>query len=551
MSESPRSPRTDLPRSRFRRGRTATALIAAGGVLATTALALLPGTAGASSHREAPLIADHPAYDNTDVYAFSSPDNEETVTFVSNWWGLQEPNGGPTFYPWAEDARYNIKVDADGDALPDITYRFEFTTEDLRDDNNTFLYNVGVVETLDDPDLLFRQYWKLTKVTAAGEEVIGEGQAAPSNTGPTSFPDYADIQDQATYELANGGKTMVGQTEDPFFLDLRVFDLLYGTDLSETGQDTLAGYNVNTVVLQIPKGELALNKDPQANPVIGVWSTTDRNKNLEFGGGAEVASGDFVQVSRLGNPLVNEVVFDIGLKDAFNAISPDVDATVPEAVDRVLDPEVPRLVEAIYGIPAPATPRNDLVEIFLTGIATNAPTLDGSEAPIQADLNSQVLNADVDPAGFVPSEMLRLNMAVPVSEEPSRLGVLGGDLQGFPNGRRLADDVVDIGLLALQGAALDPTVLEGPLAGGDGVDANDQAFRDEFPYVNPASNLNVNDPANTQPDTGPAGAVPPVSTPGPGVPGPALVTGLAAVALLGAGFTMIARRRETVAPVAS
>ncbi len=535
MSESPRT-----------RRRIATAMIAAGATLATTALALLPGTASASSHREAPLIAAAPAYDNTDLYAFVSPDKPDTVTFVSNWFGLQEPNGGPTFYPWADDARYNIKIDSNGDGVADTTYRYEFKT-DRKAQKETFLYANGPVTSLDDENLLFKQYWTLTKIDSKGkEEVVSKGQAAPSNAGAASIPDYAALVKQATYPVGKKGQTYVGGAEDPFFLDLRVFDLLYGGNLSEVGQDTLAGYNVNTTVLQVPISDVALNGDGKSNPVIGIWSTTDRNSSVDYGGGAEKASGKFVQVSRLGNPLVNEVVLPVSLKDAFNGISPDVDATIPAVVARVTNPEVPKLVEAIYGIPAPKTPRNDLVEIFLTGIATNAPTLDGTKPPIQADLNSQVLNKDVNPKKFVPSEMLRLNTAVAPSKEPNRLGVLGGDLQGFPNGRRLADDVVDITLQAAQGAATNGIVKA--LAAGDKVNANDKKFGTSFPYVAVPNNKNVNNKANKQ-----GVVVPPVTTPGtgPNLPTPSVVTGLAAIALLGAGVVMIARRRETGAQVTS
>jgi hypothetical protein len=555
MSESPRN--TQVARSKYRRSRTATAMIAAGATLATTALALLPGTAGASSHREAPLISTLPLVDNTDVYAFVSPDKgkEDTVTFVANWFGLQEPNGGPNFYQWAENAHYDINIDADGDAVAETTYRWDFRTEDLRIDAETFLYNVGPIESLDDPDLLFRQFYDLTVIRDGKATVLLEdAQVAPSNTGPASVPDYGVLREQATYGVGKGGQTFTGQTEDPFFLDLRVFDLLYGGDLSEVGQDTLAGYNVNTIVLQVPISDVALNGDGKTNPVIGVWSDTEmRSLNLLPTGGAEPV-GDYVQVSRLGNPLVNEVVLDVSLKDAFNAITPAVDATIPAVVERVTDPELARLIEAIYGIPAPATPRNDLVEIYLTGIAVNAPTLDGTAAPIAADLNSQILNGDVDPANFVPSEMLRLNTAIKAPTTPdgvaSRLGVLGGDLQGFPNGRRLADDVVDISIQAVEGAAV--TGIVPALAAGDAVDTNDKAFGETFPYVALPNNKNVNDPANTQPDIPPGNeAVAPFAGPGTGtgLPTPSVVTGIAAVALLGAGFIMIARRRETVAPV--
>ncbi|MEV5834829.1 DUF4331 domain-containing protein [Nocardia sp. NPDC052112] len=437
--------------------------------------------AGASSHREAPLVAADPAVDNTDVYSFVSPDNPDTVTIVANWFGLQEPNGGPNFYPWATEANYDINIDNDGNGKPDITYRVTFTTDDRRG-GSTFLYNNGPVTGLNDENLLFRQNYAVSVSHGVNDwRPIAHGQAAPSFTGPASMPDYGQLRKQATTALPGGGSVYVGSAEDPFFLDLRVFDLLYGGDLSEVGTDTLAGYNVNTVVLQVPKRDLALRSDPARNPVIGVWSDTER-RSLQLSPGAASSVGEFVQVSRLGNPLVNEVVVPVGLKDAFNGLSPSKDATIPEVVQRVTDPELPKLIESLYKVPAPATPRNDLVEIFLTGIAKKAPTLDRSTPPIQADLNSQILNADAQAAAFQPSEMLRLNMSVPSTAKPNRLGVIGGDLQGFPNGRRLSDDVVDIALQAMVGAAQTGKPVDA-LAAGDKVDANDASFSDSFPYV--------------------------------------------------------------------
>lgn len=466
--------------ARFR-SRSAGASAAAAAVLLTAVLTnIAAGPAAASSHREAPLISADPAVDNTDVYAFVSPDEPDTATFVANWFGLQEPNGGPTFYPWATDANYDINIDTDGNAKPDVGYRLTFTTDDRRG-NDTFLYNNGPVTSLDDENLLFRQHYTLSVSKGGGWNKLLEGQVAPSQLGAASIPDYATLRDQAIKGVPGGGQVYVGAAEDPFFADLRVFDLLYGGDLSEVGQDTLAGTNVNTVVLQVPLSEVTANGDPQANPVIGVWSDTER-RTLQLAPGTATAVGEPVQVSRLGNPLVNEVVLPAGLKDAFNGLTPVKDATIPDVVKRVTDPELPKLLEGIYGVPAPATPRNDLVEIFLTGIAKNAPTLDGTQAPIQADLNSHVLNADTDPAHFQPSEMLRLNTSIPPAAQPNRLGVLGGDLQGFPNGRRLTDDVIDISVQAVAGAAQTGTLVDA-LAAGDGVDANDVAFLDEFPYV--------------------------------------------------------------------
>jgi hypothetical protein len=481
MQTSPRFTAARL-RTASRRGLAA---LAAGTVLVGAAYALGPGTASASSHREAPTIASDPFVDNTDLYAFVSPERSDYVTFVANFIPFEEPNGGPNFYPFATDATYNIHVDSDGDAKADATFRYTFKTIDKRG-NNTFLYNNGPVTSLDDENLLFRQTYTLESSFngAPFKTRIKDAPVAPSRVGPASMPDYKKLRDQATTTLPGGWKTFAGQADDPFFLDLRVFDLLYGGNLSEVGQDTLAGYNVNTIALQVPFKDVALRGDAKRNPVIGVWTTTTRSKVRVTGqSGPDAAAGeDFfsrdrqVQVSRLGNPLVNEVVVPAGLKDAFNSISPDKDAGIPEVVDRVNNPEVPRLIESIYGVPAPATPRTDLAEIFLTGITTKA------GGPIKADLNSQLNNADVNASRFRPSEMLRLNLSVPVADKPNRLGLLAGDKQGFPNGRRLTDDVVDIELQALEGAAQTGKIVDA-LAAGDKVDANDQKFGGTFPYV--------------------------------------------------------------------
>jgi hypothetical protein len=457
-----------------RRWRRAGIGLAVAGIVAATVYGLGPAGANASSHREAPLVAADPAIDNTDVYAYDSPDRPGYVTLIANWIPFEEPNGGPTFYPFATDARYNLFIDNNGDAKPDVALRFTFHNIDNRG-NNTFLYNNGPVTSIDDPNLLFRQTYTLEASFNGGPFVtrLKDAPVAPSRVGPASMPDYQTLRDQAVTTLPGGWKSFAGQADDPFFADLRIFDLLYGGNLSEVGQDTLAGYNVNTIALQLPFKDVALNGDATRNPVIGVWSTTERQRIRLAGGGS---AGDWVQVSRLGNPLVNEVIVPTGLKDAFNALSPDRDASIPTLVQRVTDPEVPKLINSIYGLPAPATPRNDLSEIFLTGITTKA------GGPIKADLNSQLNNADVNPNRFRPSEMLRLNLGVPVTAQPNRLGVLGGDLQGFPNGRRLTDDVVDIELQALEGAAQTGQLVQA-LAAGDRVDHNDNAFGTAFPYV--------------------------------------------------------------------
>lgn len=441
------------------------------------------GSAEASSHREAPLTSGDPKIDNTDVYAFTSPDKTDTVTLIATWLPFEEPSGGPNFYPWQDGAHYDINIDNDGDAKSDVTYRWVFSTEDNRG-NDTFLYNNGPVTSLDDENLLFKQTYTLQKIVNQDEDAattIATGTAAPSNVGSASMPNYGKLRTSSFASVAGGGKSFAGQSDDPFFLDLRVFDLLYGGNLSKVGRDTLKGYNVNAIALQVPKSEVAQSQDPAKNPVIGVWSSTEKQTMTLTPGQAE-ATGDFVQVSRLGNPLVNEVVVPAGLKDAFNSITPDIDRTVTPVVERVLSPELPKLISAIYGLPAPEEPRNDLFEIFLTGIAKNAPTPDGSPAPIQADLNSQILNGDVDATTFVPSEMLRLNLGVAVTAKPNRLGVLAGDFQGFPNGRRLTDDVLDIAIQAVQGAAQTGKLVK-PLAAGDKVNNNDRYFGKIFPYL--------------------------------------------------------------------
>jgi MYXO-CTERM domain-containing protein len=453
------------------------AVFAVGAVLAGTVAGLGPQASVASSPREAPLIASDPAADNTDLYAFVSPERPGYVTFIANWIPFEEPNGGPNFYPFATDAAYNVNVDSDGDAKADAVFRWTFKNVDRRG-RSTFLYNNGPVTSLDDENLLFRQTYTLQS-SFNGEPFrtrVSDAPVAPSRIGAASMPDYQKLRDQATVGLPGGWKLFAGQADDPFFLDLRVFDLLYGGDLSETGQDTLAGYNVNTLAIQVPFKDVALRGDASRNPVIGVWTTTDRNRVRVTGQSNPGLRDDRVQVSRLGNPLVNEVVVPAGLKDTFNSISPDKDAGIPAVVQRVTDPELPKLIQGVYGVPAPKTPRNDLVEIFLTGITTKA------GGPIKADLNSQLNNKDVNAKRFRPSEMLRLNLGVPITGSPDRLGVLAGDLQGFPNGRRLTDDTVDIAVQAVEGAAQSGKLVDA-LAAGDKVDANDNTFGDAFPYV--------------------------------------------------------------------
>ncbi|MFG2880744.1 DUF4331 domain-containing protein [Streptomyces sp. NPDC048297] len=417
--------------------------LAAGGLTAAGVATLQPGAAFASSHREAPLISGTPQYDNTDLYAFVSPDKPDTTTIVADWIPFEEPAGGPNFFTFADDAQYDIHIDNNGDSQGELLFRYTFKTRTRN--GGTFLYNTGPVTGLDDPDLNVTQTYDIDLIRLRNQHVLSRTKladdvpVAPSNVGKASMPDYGRLRAQAVHRTAGGTTTFAGQADDPFFLDLRVFDLLYGGNLTEVGRDTLKGYNVNTIALQVPND---LIRESAGQPVVGVWSTTQRR----------TAQGSYTQVSRLGNPLVNEVVNPQKDKDRFNASSPWYDG---QFLKNVTNPELPRLIEGIYKIKAPAEPRDDLVDVFLKGVK---------------GLNQ--------PPGVKPAEELRLNTSIRPSAHPKRLGVLDGDNAGFPNGRRLTDDVVDE---ALQ-------VVEGELVGakndlGDAVDANDKAFGKSFPYV--------------------------------------------------------------------
>jgi hypothetical protein len=425
------------------------------GVAATAALAVgFASPAFGASHREAPLTQGDPLIDNTDVYAYTSPDKPDTVTLLANWIPFQEPAGGPNFYPWGENVEYDIHIDNNGDAVADVTYRWIFTSN-YKDDNAT-LYNNGPVTSFNDETLLFTQTYTLQEIR--GDEVIDlltDAPVAPSHVGEASMPDYQALRDEAIVDFEAGpeGTSFAGQADDPFFLDLRVFDLLYGGDLSEVGDDTLAGYNVNTLGVQVPKTAVAADGDDAANPIIGVWSTTQRpSMRTQAADGSITFEGEPVQVSRLGNPLVNELIVPRPSRDAFNASDPVDDG---QFLSTVQDPLLPKLIESVYGIPAPAAPRDDLVSVFLTGV-------EGVNMP----------------ENVVPSEQLRLNMSTEVTADPDPLGVIGGDNQGHPNGRRLIDDVVDIELQVLMGE-----LVGAPNDLSDEVDANDKEFGDTFPYV--------------------------------------------------------------------
>jgi hypothetical protein len=446
------------------------AKLAAGGasiaLIGSAIWVLAPGSSIASSHREAPLTSAEPQIDQTDLYAFMAPDSPEKVTFVSSWIPFEEPAGGPNFYLWAERTNYDINVDNDGDARADVIFRWRFTTHH-RNGGDSFLYNNGVVDSLNDPNLLIYQTYDLWRIREGRDPVriLDDAEVVPSNVGAGSMPTYnADLFDGGTRTFGAANRSWVGQSDDPFFLDLRVFDLLYGGDLSERGDDTLAGFNVNAMVLQVNKGQVTGPDDP----TIGIWNTASRRSvRIQDAAGTIAQQGPLVQVSRLGMPLVNEVVVPVAAKDYFNASNPRQDA---QFLPKVNDPELPHVISAVYPSVFPEVPdsddgqagiqRADLVSVFLTGV-------EGVNMP----------------AGVRPSEMLRLNTSIaPCTSACSTLGVIGGDTAGFPNGRRLDDDIVDVALRVVMGVLLPDHDPDADTL-SDLVGANDVPFLGSFPYV--------------------------------------------------------------------
>lgn len=460
-------------RKKIKLNRAITALLAVALVFS-----LIGPVVSASSHREAPLIVGDPKADATDLYAFVSPDKSDTVTIIANYVPFQEPAGGPNFDSFDDKALYEIKIDNNGDAKPDVTYQFRFRTTVGNPD--TFLYNTGPINSLDDADWNVKQTYTLTKIENGVSTVLGTDlKMPPVNVGPKSTPNYGALQAQAINDVGGGVKVFAGQSDDPFFVDLgSTFDLLTIRKLPGNaggGVNTTQGYNVHSLALQIPTTQVTVNKNKPTdakdpNAVIGIWTTASRQATRVLSANGTVSeSGEWVQVSRLGAPLVNEVVVPRGSKDLFNASKPENDAQFAE---KVANPEVPKLLKALYGINVPpqgpfgsATQRDDLTTIFLTGIP---------------DLTK--------PANVKPAELLRLNVSIAPTANPNTMGVLAGDNQGYPNGRRLSDDVVDISLQAMAGAAYplfhpEFTVDATGAKLGDGVDINDMAFRNTFPYL--------------------------------------------------------------------
>ena len=453
-----------------------------------------------SSHREAPEISKDPVADSTDVYAFVSPDAPETVTLIANYLPLQGPAGGPNFYEFGDDVLYQIHIDNDGDGRADISYQFRFTTTVSND--NTFLYNTGPIESLDSANWNRRQTYSVTRLEAEGRctELGSDLACPPCNIGPLSTPDYPALAQAAVHSLGTGRTVFAGQRAEGFYVDLgAIFDLadlrpfanlhttfnIPGLVLEKgDGVNTTAQLNVHSIALQVPIEELTKDcwrgsnvADPRA--VIGVWTTASRRKAVvrQEEPGHDLEYGNFTQVSRLGNPLFNEVLVPMARKDAWNALPPADDKAFAQYVAH---PELATLLPVLYpgifpnlaALDAAGTARADLEAILLTGI----------------------------PAGIIPgfqnftgdtqADMLRLNTAIRPTKKPNPLGLIGGDLAGFPNGRRVADDVVTVELRAIAGVTfplIDKTYVPDAAASvvTDGLTAADvpAGYLPDFPYL--------------------------------------------------------------------
>ena len=439
------------------------------GLVAALGSVAAPGGLQASSHSEAPITVRDRLADDTDLYAYVAPDAANSVTIIGNWIPLLEATSGPNFANFSEEVMYYINIDNVGDCLDHIRYQFRFRTTIASP--NTFLHNTGVVTSFDDPDLNVRQLYTLTRYdNGAPTVLLTDAPVAPNFAGPVSMPDYNSLAQSVVQTLPDGTKIFVGPRDDAFFIDLEgIFDLLAIRKLPGNkgkGVDDVAGYNCMTIAIQVPMTRLT--SDAQApnasNSVIGIYDSSERFATRTLNAdGSVTLSGPERQVSRLGHPLVNEVVIPLRDKDNFCRTKPTGDGVF---AGYVVDPEVARLLGALYGIASPPPPRNDLVTVFLTGISG--------------------LNKPANPSQ-VACEMLRLNMAVRPSDNPNRFGAIAGDNAGFPNGRRLFDDILDIALRVVAGGtALTPAFDRAPNNQlGDGVDANDRPFLPYFPYIAP------------------------------------------------------------------
>jgi len=472
--------------------------------IACAAVGLALPAAG-SSHREAPLITTMPKVDGTDFYMFRSyePGREGYVSFIADYIPLQDGYGGPNFFQMDPDAVYRIHINNDGSGIPNLTFTFAFGNTNLdtklpvggKQVSIPLTINGGPINGRFPAGINVRETYNISLSTAAGEQAVtmaGSGaqffDKPIDNVGMKSIPDYESYALQHVYEItipgcASTGRVFVGQRKDPFVVNLgAVFDLVdiakpateFDPNAERIGRDDLEDKNVTAIVLEVPIPCVATT----ATPIIGAWTTAAVRQTKTFNtspasglySGA-TSSGGFVQVSRLSAPLVNELVIGLKDKDKFNASRPVDDGA--NFADYLTNPTLPALIEILFGgagVKAPTNfPRNDLVAAFLTGI-------DG--------LNK--------PPGVVPAEMMRLNTSIaPKSKgQQNRLGVVGGDTAGFPNGRRPGDDVVDIELRVAMGLLctlnIGCTPAQAPSGGihfTDGAYLDDSFFTNAFPYL--------------------------------------------------------------------
>jgi Domain of unknown function (DUF4331) len=460
-------------------------VIAAGMVAFAIAVPLGIG----SSHREAPNTMLDPAADDTDLYAFTANDAPGAITVAGNWIPGQNPANGPNFFRFDDRAAYYLNFDNNGDGRKDIRYRFRFRTT-VRN-KESFLYALPGTSGYGDRKLNVRQTYSITRQTYRyrGKRVrersrtIARGlPVTPPNIGPKTFPDYQAFVDGAIRTLRDGTKVFVGQRDDPFFVDLGgTFDAINIRKLTGNqgeGKDDFSGMSISSIVLQLPERLVTRDRKQVASPearnaVVGVWQSTERRR-LQVTNRAGISHrggrSSFVQVSRLGNPLVNEVVIPLGKKDQFNRTEPNRDAALYGKY--VVKPELAAVMNALFNVNAPEDNRTDIVQALLQGI----PGLnqhDGIQGPPAVDT-------------------LKLNLGIPpAAGDEDRFGVIGGDTAGFPNGRRLADDVVDIELQVVAGFLKGNKV---PL--GDGVDRNDKPFLSTFPYLAPPTSGFDSAPSN-------------------------------------------------------
>jgi hypothetical protein len=420
-----------------------------------------------SSHREAPEISKDPVADSTDLYAFVSPDQPDNVTLIANYIPLEEPAGGPNFYEFGEDVLYEIHIVNGHDVQHEITYQFRFHTQTRNP--NSFLYNTGQITQIDSKNWNRPQFYSVTRIDSSGTTVLARNLACPPcNIGPRSTPNYQELVGQAIHKLPGGGRVFAGQRAEGFYVDLgSIFDL--GTlrpfenlhlipSPAKPGVNGTEGYNVHSIAIQVPKSHLTADgsnpTDPE-NPksVIGVYTSASRQKaTIIKGNGQFTESGPFVTVSRLGEPLINEVIIPISQKDFWNSQDPQGDSQFENFYDH---PELAALLPILYpgvfpNLAAYTKDRVDLEAILLTGIP------------------SGIISGFQNFTGPTQADFLRLNMAIAPSSSPNILGILGGDLAGYPNGRRVFDDIVAVELRAIAGVTIplvDPSFTPDAAAG--------------------------------------------------------------------------------------